>query len=334
MRALGLLVAAGLMSAGLVAAELPAMAIPEDVRRGALEPELFLNEAPSDWRPQLAALTEPLRRACRSERETALAIAAHLEELTGVRYDMARRHPCMNPLEALREKKVSCTGHSILLAAALRAAGIPARLVMVLAWNHVPGNHTWVEAWVDGGWRMMEPNSGEFDQPWVLEAIGMLNPQNPVQRVYAVALREGELVLPLPWDRAARIPAEDVTERYMQLAQAWYRRAGLSEDCQRLWVDWQPRAEAAAEVQVCDAEGRVLSTATLPTPRDDVRCMARLTLPRAGECYLCVPAWQLRARLRATESPAQVLRLRAIAPEPQQSQSGAPGTSGNSCDRG
>lgn len=330
MRALGLLLLAGLVQA----AELPAPGIPEEVRRGALEAELFLNEQPSDWRPQLAALTAPLRRACSGERETALAIAAHLEELTGVRYDMGRRHPCMNPTEALREKKVSCTGYSMLLAAALRSAGIPARLVMVLSWNHQPGNHTWVEAWVEGGWRMLEANSGEFNTPWVLEAIGLLNPANPVQRVYAVALQEGEVALPLPWDPAARIPAEDVTARYMQLAQDWYRRAGLSADCQRLWVDWQPRAEVAAEVQVCDAEGRVLSSAALPTFRDDVRYMARLTLPRAGESYLCIPALQLRARLRATETPAQVLRLRALPRGTQQSQAGAPGTSGNSCDRG
>lgn len=333
MRALGLL--AGLMWAGLQSAvALSAAELPENVRRGALEAEHFLNEQPSDWRPQLAELTEPLRRACSGERETALAIAAHLEELTGVHYDTGRRHPCMNPLEALREKKVSCTGYSILLAAALRSAGIPARLVMVLSWNHQPGNHTWVETWVDGGWRMLEANAADFNTPWVLEAIGLLNPRNPVQRVYAVALQEGDVALPLPWEPAARIPVEDVTERYLQLAHEWYRRAGLSADSQRLWVDWQPRAEAAVEVQVCDAAGRVLSSAALPTLCDDVRYMARLTLPRAGESYLCIPAFQLRARLRATEPPAQVLRLRALPRSTQQSQAGAPGTSGNSCDRG
>ena len=70
----------------------------------------------------------------------------------------------------------SCTGLAILLVAALRAVGIPARMAGTPAWhgNDDEGNHSWVEVYVpsssssssdggdDGGgeWIFLEPSPG------------------------------------------------------------------------------------------------------------------------------------------------------------------------------
>ena len=54
----------------------------------------------------------------------------------------------------------SCTGVSIMFVDALRAVGVPARLVGTPAWNGMiqNGNHNWVEVYTgpEAGWSFME----------------------------------------------------------------------------------------------------------------------------------------------------------------------------------
>ena len=59
-----------------------------------------------------------------------------------------------SPSLTLLHSTSSCTGLSVFLAAALRAAAIPSRIAGTPAWNgvHENGNHNWVEVYVDGKW--------------------------------------------------------------------------------------------------------------------------------------------------------------------------------------
>ena len=228
-----------------------------------------------------------------------------MTELTAVYYSTARRKANMNALEALAEKKVSCTGQSVLLVCALRSVGIPARAVCVPTWNHVPGNHTWAEAWVNGEWRMIEFNEKSFNTPWVMESIGLLNPQRPEQRIYAAAPTTGKLI------RYGRNPiqVEDVTERYTRLAQQWYAHADLPAGHKRLMVDVQPRP-ARPIILILEAEdGRQLATAPSPTEQDDMRQFAAFNLPADGQYYLRVQGQEHRDPVRTTSQPALVMRL-------------------------
>jgi len=293
---------AGLLSAAPLPWEDEA---PEEIRRMALTPNLVLNEKPSAWRAPLAALFRPLVKDCSSAREAVLKIASEMTQVTGVYYSMERRHPVMNPLEALEEKKVSCTGQSILLVCALRSVGIPARAVGVLTWNHVRGNHTWCEAWFDGAWHMIEFNERDFNTPWVMESIGMLDPDRPEQRIYAVYPGGAER---FPFDD---IPAENVTPRYMELARAWYSHNGLPSDRQRLMVSIQPRPETPLLLLLEDEEGKEIDRAELPTLRDDVRRFATLILPREGRYYLRLSGTESRLPVEATPEPVRVLMLSA-----------------------
>ncbi len=298
---------------GATSAETPAFpwseTIPPEVAACALTPDRVLDERPCDWRPVLAPLFRPLVENCATAREATLALASRIGETTGVIYSRERRHPCMNALEALEEKKVSCTGQSILLACALRSVGIPARAVGVRTWNHVAGNHTWVEAWFEGGWHMIEFNEKDFNTPWVMEAIGMLDPARSTQRVLA-ARPGGALRFPTVWSLWGKVDAEDVTDRYLALAREWYATSGVPADCQRLMVDVLPRPADPRPVLLENEAGEELARATLPVATDDFRKFATLLLPREGACYLRLEGQDRRIPVSPTPAAVQLLRLR------------------------
>lgn len=281
--------------------------IPTDIRTHYLESDRVLSEDACDWRKPVADIFEPAVKDCKTAREAVLHIAANMTQLTGTYYSAERRRQDMNALEALAEKKISCTGQTILMVCAFRSIGIPARAVGVPTWNHIRGNHTWPEVWLDGNWEMIEFNEKAFNTPWVMENIGMLDPENPWQRIVAQH-PQGKLTFPVGDRRKNPIPAEDVTERYRKLAAAWYVAAGHPADHQRLMLDIFPRTELKIPVQLVDATGKVLEEQTLPTAADDMRKFATFNLPREGSYYLRLPGGH-QLPVQATEAPVNIQRL-------------------------
>lgn len=290
-----------------VNADVPAweQQIPAEVNRQFLHHGAIGMETPCAYREQLRKLFLPLVRECKTAREAVLKVASNMTKTTGVYYSTNRRHAIMNTQEALAEKMVSCTGQSILLAGALRSLGIPARLVVVSTWNHVSGNHTWCEAWFDGGWHMIEFNERDFNTPWVMESVAMLDPKHPFQRIYAIKGPGTKHIYPYTELSGMRLAVEDVTDRYMQLAQ---RHLGNPE-MQRVMVDLHPRQDAPRHVEVLTMDGQVLERAALPTTRDDMRKFAVLNVPRKGKYMLKLPRERPAIMLHPTEPPAQVLRF-------------------------
>lgn len=69
--------------------------------------------------------------------------------------------------EVIRDKKATCAGYAALLAALLRASGIPSSYLVGLAYvNGVWGGHAWVEAWLNGQWVPLDaalPSPGPAD---------------------------------------------------------------------------------------------------------------------------------------------------------------------------
>lgn len=285
-------------------------AAPAEIAAASLHPDQVLDEEPCNWRPVLTPIVKPMVQHCTSAREAVLHIAANLIKTTGVHYTPRRRKHNMNALEALDEKRVSCTGQSILLICALRSVDIPARAVGVLCWNHIQGNHTWVEAWFDGAWHMIELNERAFDTPWVLENIGMLDSRVPWQRIKA-ATPSGKNQWYLPeLTQFPAIPAEDVTERYMERARQHYAERGMSPVHQRLLVDLQPRSSKPPMVELLNDKQEVVSCLRLPALSDDVRYFTRMQLPRTGQHYLRIEGRSNLVPISATEGPVQIVRLR------------------------
>lgn len=289
--------------------------IPADIAHPYVEANRFIDEQPCDWRATVQAIMLPAIKDCKTVQEAVQAIAPNMGKLTGVYYSVERSAACLNPLQSLSEKKASCTGMSILFAAAMRSVGIPCRLAGVLSWNHTPGNHTWTEVWFDGAWHMIEFDRSEYNTAWVMEAVSMLDSKNHwEQRIMAVnpSAPAGELnFYPLPWnitDRSVR--AEDVSARYMQLASDWYSTQDRPANKQQLMIDLLPRQAADSKVQLCNANGEVLGEGLLPKPEDDMRQMLQLYLPKDDQgCYLYFEDGTV-IPIQSTNAPVQILRFK------------------------
>lgn len=280
--------------------------VPPDIARDYLHADRVINEAPCDWREAVGAIFRPAVQHCATAREATLSIASRMTELTGAYYSTERRKPNMNALEALAEKKISCTGQSVLLVCALRSVGIPARAVFVLTWGHIRGNHTWVEAWFDDAWQMIEFNEKDFNTPWVMEYIGLLHPELREQRVYAVTPAAPQLHIGLG---SVSIPATDVTARYMELARAWYAGAKLPPQHQRLLVGVHPRPAKPIDIRLEAEDGTLIASAPSPTVQSDLRYFTPFNLPLSGTHYLRLGSAPTRTPVVPTSQPAQVVQL-------------------------
>lgn len=268
----------------------PGESIPDEIYKEYVLPYAVLNERRGDWRPILEEKYGAIVRACRTAEEAVWRIVSCMTEDTGVIYSRDRRHPVMSALEALEEKKVSCTGQSILVVCALRSVGIPARAVGIATWNHIRGNHTWVEAWYNGGWHMVEFNEKAENTPWVMENIGLLDPQSRFQQIIAATWspRSERFIFPtIPCGFSARaVYGENVTARYAALARQWYEKNGLSHDVQRLFVEVlspvknKKRERVRAWVELHAPDGTLADEGFGPGPQDDMREYLRLSLPR------------------------------------------------------
>jgi hypothetical protein len=155
---------------------------------------------------------------------------------------------------------------------------------------------------------MIEFNEKDFNTGWVMENIGMLDASNIWQRIVAQNPK-GDMIFPVGDMLRNNIAAEDVTERYTQLATQWYSKNGLPADRQRLLLDLHPRTEEQQIVKLVDESGTILEEQPLPTTRDDVRKFATFSLPRTGLHYLIFPGNQAFP-IQATEAPVNVLRLK------------------------
>ena len=289
-------------------------AVPPQLAAASVDPDQVFTEAPCNWRPAITPLAQDLVKDCRTAREAVLTMAAKLPAATGVYYTTDRRKANMNALEALAEKKVSCTGQSILLACALRAVGIPARVCGLLTWHHIQGNHTWTEAWFDGEWHMIEFNEKDFNSAWVMSYIGMLDPAVPFEHIKAVTPDGKDTFYPPLIAAQIGLPptaAEDVTERYMELSRRWHEKNGQPANVQRLLVDVQPRTAEPRTIILLAADGTEIDRGTLPLVSDDANKLTTLNLPRTGQCYLQLPGSPDKLPVQATQNAVQMLRLKA-----------------------
>jgi hypothetical protein len=168
-----------------------AASVPRSIFRSSVLPYANVNEARTDWRQLMTNTLTPVLAAVPNS--TSLADVATLVNgklwpalggLTGrktIVFQGDQTPLVFDSLSTILFGSASCTGISITLVDALRAAGVPARLVGTPAWHAKPsdGNHNWVEAWLgrDKGWRFIEgipAGGGEtFDNPcdkWFCDA--------------------------------------------------------------------------------------------------------------------------------------------------------------------
>lgn len=312
--------------------------VPWELYENNVLPYAVVNEPRDEWREQFHKIFAPLVSTCKTGREAALAVASHIQQLLNVQYSTERRAPHQGVKESLESGKVSCTGQSILLVCALRSIGIPARMAGVLTWNHIRGNHSWVEAWCDGEWKMLEYNEKEFNTPWVMSAVSMLDPLKPENAVYATSWKKpssGEF-FPMIWEarynketgtlefppESRTVPAVNVTDRYMKLASEWLASQPEYVPGSKLMLDITEKVGSKLQrlplrVVLKSVQGNILAEGTTPGPSDDMRKFLEMNLPQQitrGTVEFTLPDGSVRREPVAhTEAPVQILNLSASA---------------------
>lgn len=96
--------------------------------------------------------------------------------------------------EALARREGDCTEYALLLAAAARARGMPARVVAGLAYGssfvgqaHAFGPHMWVQVWNAERWVSYDAGMGEFDAGHLALAVGDGSPDSLRGAMQAIA---------------------------------------------------------------------------------------------------------------------------------------------------
>lgn len=145
--------------------------------------------------PEIVAFA---RRALGPTRDTADAVARLVRATAG--HLRAEYVPAFsNALEALHSARGDCTEHSVLFVALARAAGIPARPVVGVAYwppGHGLGWHAWAEVWVDGRWIAVDPT---WRQPLADATHIKLADGGPEQQARVVMLLGKLRVVDISW---------------------------------------------------------------------------------------------------------------------------------------
>jgi hypothetical protein len=216
------------------------MVVPAEIFREYVLPHRFLDEAPCEWRAELYERFAETARRSASIEDAVSTLNRQVFEHYGVTYHATKRpFNNMNVVESRECGYASCTGLSILLAAACRAVGIPARLVGTPLWADESGNHTWVEVWDHGVWRFLGASEpGPFDLCW-------FNDKARTAKVYAARYSPGHCEFPLAWESTQSVHADDVTARYRDVAPTPWNATDIVTEPRRYLC---PRVEGPLEL--------------------------------------------------------------------------------------
>ncbi len=187
--------------------------IPQDIFLNDVLPYATLNERRDNWRRDFYTRFKDIAVKSNSIDEAVLTLNKYVFETLKVSYHASKRpKPDQSPYESIEAHYASCTGLSVLLTDALRAVGIPARIVGTPLWSDESGNHTWVEIW-NGQWRYIgAAESTGLDKAWFTDKAAQASSQYPI---YATSFKQTGIYFPMRWAPHLRfVPAIEVTGDY------------------------------------------------------------------------------------------------------------------------
>ncbi len=191
--------------------------VPDKIFLEYILPYDSVGETPEPWRERFLNLLSPRVENCKTASEVAEKLNRELWDLLGVYYSPKRDKPDQSPSHSMRIGKASCTGLSILLIDACRAVGVPARFVSC-NWPHKPGNHSWVEIYDGGQWFYLGAgDGGNVNHAWFDADTAMCENADATHAIYALTWGEAASEIGLIWNPQFRVPAENVTARYVAL---------------------------------------------------------------------------------------------------------------------
>ena len=198
-------------------------ALPDSVFLNDVLPYAVVDEVRDSWRPDFYARFARRAAGAADVRAAIDSINRHIAADVAVEYNTAREKTNQSPSESMRQHMASCTGLSVLLVDALRAAGIPARFAGTPAWHDDRGNHSWVEVWIDGRWHFTEYYfPGRLDYAWFFADAGQASPDDRAHGIFAVSFRPAGDWFPMVWSEDSReVHGVNVTQRYRDLYAAY-----------------------------------------------------------------------------------------------------------------
>lgn len=194
--------------------------VPKPIFLNNVLPYSSINERRDNWRADFRKRFLPLVKEAKTTGEAATILNRAIFKQLGVKYSTQRKKADQSPYETIEGGVATCTGLSVLLIDALRAVGVPSRMVGTPLWTNKSGNHSWVEVW-DGGWHFTgaaEPNGEHLDRGWFVNRAASAIRDNPMHAIYATSFKKTPLSFPCVWDRRINyISAVNVTDRYVRL---------------------------------------------------------------------------------------------------------------------
>jgi hypothetical protein len=277
-----------------------AASVPERMFLNDVLPYASLDEPRDPWRAEFYRLATNIVRDCKTATEAAQALNRELFKQINVHYNLARKRNNQSPQESIEQGKATCTGLSIILVDACRAAGVPARIAGVPAWAQKEGNHTWVEIW-DGNWFFTgadEYDKTGLNRAWFNSdaAITVRSP-NPLNQIYATSWRRTGQYFPLAWDLASReVPGVNVSARYAAPAADTNAAARVAHVRLRDKADGE-RLNASVELR--SADGILLARDHTRAGAADLNDMPDFRLPDKAQSVIFRFAREGEAREKA-----------------------------------
>jgi hypothetical protein len=195
--------------------------LPDSIFLNEVLPYYNLNEHRDNWRADFYNRFKKYVQNCETTEQAIQAINQNIKQEVKVEYNTKRWKADQSPYESMKQGMASCSGLSILLADALRAVGIPARIAGCPLWYDDSGNHNWVEVWIDGKWLMTEYGTTDaLNTGWVVAKAGKSNPNVRERAIYAASYKPADTSFCLVWDTLNTLDwvhAYNVSQRYIDL---------------------------------------------------------------------------------------------------------------------
>ena len=253
--------------------------VPEEIFLNDVLPYAIFDEPRDPWRADFFLRASALVNEAKTASEAAQILNRDFFKLIKTHYHTGRKRTNQSPKESMALGKATCTGLSIILVAACRSVGIPARAVGTPMWHDNSGNHTWVEIW-DGGWHFTgadEYSPKGLNHGWFTGNASRARKAVPRHAIYATSWKHDDGFFPLVWAPSKRsVGAVNVTDRYARNAGPLPTTLGIR------FFQGDQRVVMAG--QLTDEQGKVLDSFVTKAGTADMNDMPRVAV-KPGQSY-------------------------------------------------
>jgi len=197
--------------------------VPEELFFNDVLPYSVFDEPRDPWRADFLEKAGALVKDAITASEAAQILNRDFFKLIKTHYHTERKRTNQSPKESIEQGRATCTGLSIILVAACRSVGIPARAVGTPMWWNNTGNHTWVEIW-DQEWHFTGADEYEekgLNHAWFTSHAARANPNETRHAIFASSWNKDAGHFPMIWaPHNDSLGGVNVTQRYINSHQA------------------------------------------------------------------------------------------------------------------